>query len=64
MVKRKIPALIIITESYDISAFYNTHRDVKSYFDYFRNLDDDKVIKIYFGDKVNDLLKMSERNDI
>lgn len=66
-VNKKVPALIILPKDFEIpSNYYEPDEDgkYKDEFSFFNELKDTKIAKIYYGDSVKKLLKISEREDM
>lgn len=67
MVAKKIPCLIVLPVNYEFpETYYKTNED-GSYtptFDFFNELKDDKIVKLFYGDSVKKLLEISERDDM
>ena len=66
-VARKVPALIILPKDFETpSSYYEPDEDgnYKNEFTFFNELEDDKIVKIFYGDSVEKLLEISEREDM
>ena len=66
-VDKKVPALIVLAKDYIMpDSYYKVDKDGKyrNIFSFFTEIEDDKVVKIYYGDPVGKLLEMSEREDL
>lgn len=66
-VDRKVPALIILPKDFKIpSSYYETDKEgkYKNEFSFFNELENDKIVKLYYGDSVEKLLEISEREDM
>ena len=64
-VARKVPALIIVHKDFEIpSSYYEPDEDgnYKDEFSFFNELEDNKIVKIFYGDPINKLLEISERD--
>lgn len=66
-VNKKVPALIILPKDFEIpNSYYEIDKDgnYKDEFSFFNELEDDKIVKLYYGDSVKKLLEISEREDV
>ena len=66
-VNKKVPAIIILPKDFKKpSSYYETDEEgnYKDAFSFFNELEDDKIAKIYYGDSVEKLLEISEREDM
>ena len=66
-VARKVPALIIVTKYFAIpSSYYEPDEEgnYKDEFTFFNELEDNKIVKLFYGDPVEKLLEISEREDL
>ena len=66
-VARKVPALIILPKDFETSSsYYEPDEDgnYKDEFSFFNELEDDKIVKLDYGDSVEKLLEISEREDL
>lgn len=64
---RKIPCLIILAVGYEYPEIYYKPDENGNYvptFDFLTSLEDNKVAKIYFGDNVQKILDLAEREDM
>ena len=64
---RKVPCLIILTAGYEYPETYYKPDENGNFvptFDFFNSLEDNKVAKIYFGDNVQRILDLVEREDM
>ena len=67
MVAKKIPCLIVLPVNYEFPEIYyktNEHGNYVPTFDFLTSLEDNKVAKIYFGDNVQRILDLAEREDM
>ena len=66
-VNKKVPAIIILPKNYEIPESYYEPDELGNYkdkFTFFTELDDSRIVKIYFADKLKKLLDIAEREDL
>lgn len=64
---RKVPCLIILAAGYEYPENYYKPDENGNYvptFDFLTSLEDNKVAKIYFGDNIQKILNLAEREDM